>query len=460
MRKHILLPILAVMLLAIPTVAQKQLKNYSFEDWNKMDVFAPKDYNSPVTDGFFVPGNVERVKDAHDGTYSVKLETKESNGDVMIGYIANFNVMNFSGGVKYTKDPKKISGYYKSDVKAGDTAFILVMFKKSGVQIAQIIERFPMAKNTNIWTSFEINFTLPVTPDTMLFAVASSNVIDDIGIANGSWIMLDHLQIEASDGVVDPLPNGSFENWTPHTFHTVKDWSTFNVYFPAYPDKPVDITDDASDGSSALKLNTIDVDDPFGGIVSNSSSILDMSGEEWTWSPTRVTFDFQNFRAANDSAVVFFDFRKNGNTIEFVSFSLKDNTNGYTTISDTIALQSTPDSMRVVIYNGEVPGSWFIIDNIVFDYPVGVTENVQLTQVIGYPNPAIDILNFRFNASNDADVTLSVYDLTGRLVLSKQVMVAPGETLESIDVSKLKPGSYIYTIEMEGEHFTRKFIKE
>ena len=75
---------------------------------------------------------------------------------------------------------------------------------------------------------------------------------------------------------------------------------------------------------------------------------------------------------------------------------------------------------------------------------VGLTEfKNQILNV--YPNPASGIINVIFS-SNDNEVALSIVDLSGRTVASRELNVNAGMAQESIDISHLNSGVYLLTL--------------
>ena len=75
---------------------------------------------------------------------------------------------------------------------------------------------------------------------------------------------------------------------------------------------------------------------------------------------------------------------------------------------------------------------------------VGLTEfKNQILNV--YPNPASGIINVIFS-SNDNEVALSIVDLSGRTVASRELNVNTGMAQESIDISHLNSGVYLLTL--------------
>jgi poly(3-hydroxybutyrate) depolymerase len=77
----------------------------------------------------------------------------------------------------------------------------------------------------------------------------------------------------------------------------------------------------------------------------------------------------------------------------------------------------------------------------------GVAEDVAGMQITVSPNPACDVVHFGC-ASGD----VSVYDLTGRLVLSASFRSG------SLDVSSLKRGLYVFHVRSEGRVHTEKVL--
>jgi hypothetical protein len=76
-------------------------------------------------------------------------------------------------------------------------------------------------------------------------------------------------------------------------------------------------------------------------------------------------------------------------------------------------------------------------------------ENLSTEKLIFFPNPVRNIIRFATDTG-----TISIYDLTGREVLS--TTIRSGQA----DVSSIKAGVYIILIQSEGKIQTSKFIKQ
>ena len=70
-----------------------------------------------------------------------------------------------------------------------------------------------------------------------------------------------------------------------------------------------------------------------------------------------------------------------------------------------------------------------------------------------YPNPANEVINISF-APQPVEVTIAVYEMTGRLLKS----VTTNKNSTSLDVSDLKNGIYFVTLSGKELNTSRKII--
>ena len=101
-----------------------------------------------------------------------------------------------------------------------------------------------------------------------------------------------------------------------------------------------------------------------------------------------------------------------------------------------------------------------MIDNIVFNYPVGITENIEILQAIAYPVPSKDNLNFTVNSKDDQEVILQISSIDGKVLINKQITLSAGINNFTVSVSDLPAGNYIYTFTTNDQQFSKSFIKE
>jgi hypothetical protein len=79
-----------------------------------------------------------------------------------------------------------------------------------------------------------------------------------------------------------------------------------------------------------------------------------------------------------------------------------------------------------------------------------------------YPNPAQNQLHLKifFTQKQYETALLTVYDMLGRQVITKNIALQQGKANHAMDVSNLQSGNYIITVQAETEMLKQKFIKE
>ena len=71
-----------------------------------------------------------------------------------------------------------------------------------------------------------------------------------------------------------------------------------------------------------------------------------------------------------------------------------------------------------------------------------------------YPNPAKDNLLISLEEFTEKQVTLSIYDSRGKLLITENI-----ESFSEVNVSNFSKGVYFITIGSDSEIFTSKFVK-
>jgi hypothetical protein len=89
------------------------------------------------------------------------------------------------------------------------------------------------------------------------------------------------------------------------------------------------------------------------------------------------------------------------------------------------------------------------------NYVVGIDEvKIETRQILVYPNPANDVINFAFGLYNNLEI--SIFDNQGKLLHSNTYKQSA-----NIDIAHFKPGMYFYTIQgSNGFAESGKFIKQ
>ena len=90
------------------------------------------------------------------------------------------------------------------------------------------------------------------------------------------------------------------------------------------------------------------------------------------------------------------------------------------------------------------------------------TPDVQAnkTAVSVFPNPANDVMNITAKGINANEVNIELTDITGRILLQKEVKTNGGNIATTFTVKGLSSGMYFVTLHAAEQQFTRKIIKE
>jgi len=135
---------------------------------------------------------------------------------------------------------------------------------------------------------------------------------------------------------------------------------------------------------------------------------------------------------------------KNGNNINFNGFDARNNPNLLCIEVDDVAhanVHCLDEKDAAAIYSSNCSVT-------------SVPEIVDLTTAQIFPNPAIDHFTIAFN-SNNKNVEVNIYDITGKLCNSSIVKITPKGT---INTREFKEGIYMVQIQAEGFIETRKLI--
>lgn len=92
---------------------------------------------------------------------------------------------------------------------------------------------------------------------------------------------------------------------------------------------------------------------------------------------------------------------------------------------------------------------------------VNFETRISRNNVLAYPNPFTADINLNIEAIADAKANIAVYDLTGRLIASKDVNITTGTNLIALDeLSGANNGVYIVKTVIDGVAYSEKVIKQ
>ena len=95
--------------------------------------------------------------------------------------------------------------------------------------------------------------------------------------------------------------------------------------------------------------------------------------------------------------------------------------------------------------------------------PAGVSvseqENSPFTFSF-YPNPSTENITMNYSLEESAKIQYVIYDLTGKKVQTESATRFPGAQQQSIDVNSLQAGTYLLSLNLNGNVITKRFVKK
>ena len=470
MKKHLLILLLLAMQLHSHTAKAQACPNGDFENWNV------RAYSEPDSSWYTSNSQSLSKEDtltvwpvAGFSNQAIHIQTAIVGTDTLQAYITNTqgDPTAGKGGVPYSQSPTTITGYYRYNLPVNDSAVLIVVFKKAGTPISEDIFKIRNATGSvATFTAFSFTLSsLPVTPDSVIVAAASSNVFGT-GLQSGSWLELDQVEF-AGTSITQALPGGSFDLWTPDTLFTPVSWSVGQAG-PA--------------GGGVVRSTT-----HYGGNYSVRLTSQPSGGGGGPVSPAQITTGiFQPnsgpagglpYTRMTDTLSGYYMYTPSGTDTGHVNVSLSaagsmagGGMYNFTTAASwtyfmmPIMASTTPDSMRIDVqsssFSATTPGSVLYLDHMQLKSNplpnVGVQSIPEAAQAVtAYPNPANDILNIKLD-NMSGTTTISLTDMMGR-ILDKTATTA---TLVTFPIQTLPTGMYIYEVVNNGNITRGKFIRQ
>ncbi|GAB5538145.1 MAG: hypothetical protein Salg2KO_02480 [Salibacteraceae bacterium] len=87
-----------------------------------------------------------------------------------------------------------------------------------------------------------------------------------------------------------------------------------------------------------------------------------------------------------------------------------------------------------------------------------ITNKASITGLKVFPNPMNSFGTIAFESAAEGNIDLQVYDMNGRVVISKQVLVSTGENRINLNTSRLPSGAYYATVKQGGKSHVAKMM--
>ena len=183
-----------------------------------------------------------------------------------------------------------------------------------------------------------------------------------------------------------------------------------------------------------------------------------MEDSPYTSTPIGVEFYYKNIIVGTDTSWTSISFKSGGNVIALHGGQLTPVSN-YTLFTQAISLPMAPDTVLIGAFSGENPGSKLFIDQINFVFPVGISEDLTVSQLISYPNPATDQIKIKFDLNTDKNVTIRLIDITGKTLENRYLgNLANGTYRETFNTSNYSSGVYFIEFSLDEEKIVERFI--
>jgi len=240
------------------------------------------------------------------------------------------------------------------------------------------------------------------------------------------------------------------------------------------------ITDD-SNGSALIKELTLENEGTFEMDFTVSSDQKLVATIAWTDAPGAAVSGSQYLNDPTPKLVNDLDIRlvKDGTTyfpwsLVYESTSGFSNTNTEDNFVDNVEKIEieTPDPGNytlIVSHKGTLVGDnpfvggnqnfGLVISGANFQSSLGISSIDDANNLMIWPNPANDILNYSFISSTDSNATINLYDSQGRVVYKRTKNSIINNVTENIDISNLSSGFYILSIRHGKSIIRKKIIK-
>lgn len=283
------------------------------------------------------------------------------------------------------------------------------------------------------------------------------------------------------------IPNGGFENWTTVGSYELPDgWGTMNNATASYSVFTAAKGTPGNPGSSYIKLTS----KTTGSTVTNGIAVsgrLDTvtlqpkSGFAFTQRPSALSGRWQHMiYGSSQGSIKVLTTKWNTSTnsrdtIAHAEQTLAGMAMSWANFSMNLMYMDSlhyPDSCMIVLQaSGASPTNldYLWADNLALTGTVAVTNTMTVgikeiqnsgSNLVLFPNPAHESIQVALTLSHVQQVTIEMYDATGKLSYSRKKEALLGEMKERIDVRDLSKGTYIIKVSGKEVSETKKIVIE
>ena len=362
--KRMLLSLVFVLFLMTAALSQN-VPNRGFESWKTYQLYEePESWLTSnvmlmmVTDTALL---VTKTEDAASGNYAMYMANYANEEDTLDAFTfcegrvdGDYPNLRYLGGFPYSEQPDSLIGYFKYDIQPGDTARLLVIFKKNGTVLAENWFLLYGTQPDYQRIAFGLQ-ELSEVPDTAFVGISSGT---PWAPKAGSYLYVDNLSFDKG---TQTIPNGDFETWAPLTYEDPEGWNSGNILsVVTYSDMMCSKTTDAHSGDYAMRLETVYLNlmgDSVGIVTTGELWIEQLSGGFAVQStPTVIQGYYKYFTKGDDVAQLAVigtkwdeETQQRNQYIRLFQLPPMDS---YTFFSDTLNLDGEVDTINLVVTSG------------------------------------------------------------------------------------------------------------
>ncbi len=242
------------------------------------------------------------------------------------------------------------------------------------------------------------------------------------------------------EGMGWPITLATPEDLNANGVLDVTDWGTYQVSLVSHPTSGIDAAGNIYLAYSSIMENT---DDGTGKSFRNVYAMTTSDGGATWTTPYNISPDLT-------SEKVYPSMARTVNTSMHLTY-MRDQIAGHGLFTATNPDPDNQDVLHDIVY-ADVP---------VADLVSGVSEhNANLNSVEVYPNPTSSNANVMVNLKNSQEVTVSVFNATGKMVSSQTKNLPMGTSILNLEVAKLSAGIYFVNIIEGTSLISKKLIIE
>ena len=347
-----------------------QLTGGDFENWSDTILYdTPMDWRSSNQEMYNIINTVFKSTDTQEGLYSVKLGGAEQYNDTIAGYVLHGDIATTTG-VPYTDNFEAVLVNYKIDLQANDSLYLVLVRKNNGSIVDYQIKPFAFGPATT-WTPQIIPIGNTPQDELMIgFIIGDPNTSHRISPI--SWALIDNIKLISGGLYTTDLPNYNFEEWENKTIEIPDEWETMSPMLTRYNIDNVVKSLDPFEANFAIELSTVLLGtDTIAGILSKGIIDFESGGNPFgaipiASTPVSVAGAYKFVATSVDEGLLQIQFFDNGTLVGYHEENFTPNSN-YTIFNSNIGMFGVPDSMILIVFSGDNPGSVLTLDALDFD---------------------------------------------------------------------------------------------